>query len=268
LKRDVTVCFSGGLDSTWVAYTVGKEWGGNVHLFTMVPYANLFPHWADKHASDLKRLLGEDRVHHHYEDTRALFHEVVVGKFFQEWAKYKSHFVWCLGCHCAMVAKVIIYNLEHQIPYVMFASSVGGQYAVMSMPVTHKNWREFYGEYGIDFQAPLIDRHVTKADERKDLSELGIWIGMRFNRAVLGVQPLCIPGWHHIMDILFNVHTNYDPVQVNRFFQDKRPVLMKHIEETLKARGKDVNELVAGLKRKHEEWARHKSEPAAEPAAT
>lgn len=250
IDSDITVCFSGGLDSTYVANMMGREYSGKVHLFTMLPYGQLFPRWADRHAADLAELLGEDRVFHHYEDTKALFHDITVGTFFKDWVKYKSHFVWCLGCQCAMVAKVIIYNLEHQVPYVFFSSSVGGQYAVMSMPVTHKNWKNFYREYGIVFQAPLLDRNIKKPQEREELRALGVWIGYRFNRAVLGVQPFCVYGLQHILDILFHVHTTYDPYQVDRFFQDKAPILRNHIDEHFKKKGVEIQPLIDNLNAK------------------
>ncbi len=247
-REDITVCYSGGLDSTYVARMMGKEYGGAVHLFTMVPYGQLFPRWADHHARDLRTMLAPQPVYHHYEDTRELFREFAVRTFVSDWVKYKSHFTWCLGCHCAMIARVVVYNLERQIPHVMFSSSVGGQYAVMSMPVTHANWHRFYGEYGIEFHAPLLERNIEKHQERRELLEAGMWIGYRFNRAVLGVQPLCIFGLQHIMDILFHMHTTYDPYQVNRFFRDREEKMHAHIREHFRARGVNVETLVQSLK--------------------
>lgn len=250
-RQHLTVCYSGGLDSTYVAHMMGKELGGDVHLFTMLPYGQLFPRWADHHARDLERLLAPQRVLHHYEDTRVLFSEIVAGRFFKDWWRYRGHFIWCLGCHCAMVARVVIYNLERQIPHAMIASSVGGEYAVMSMPVTHDNWRRFYAEYGIKFWAPLLERNIDKPQERKELREQGVWIGTRFNRAVLGVQPLCIFGLQHILDILFHVHTKYNPVNVNRFLIDKKDIMDHHIRGYFHRRGIDVDALITSLKSQH-----------------
>ncbi len=259
-KIDITVCYSGGLDSTYVAYIMGKEYGGKVHLLTMIPYGQLFYRWSERHVKDLKRLLGEDRVIHTYVDTKELFYNLTVKNFFREWKEYKSHFVWCLGCQSSLVAKVIIYNLENQIPYVMFASSVGGQYAVMSMPVTHKNWRNFYAEFGIKFRTPLIELNIEKEQEREELKKLGVWIGIRFNRAVLGVQPLCVPGWQHIMDILFNIHTTYNPVEVDRYFKDKSDFLRKHIYEYFEKKNMDIKKLIEGVKKKRETYESLKNE--------
>jgi hypothetical protein len=253
-ERDITVCYSGGLDSTYVAQLMGREYGGQVHLFTMLPYGNLFWKWADRHVVDLKRLLGEDKVHHHYEDTRRLFDEITVNTLLADLKTYKSHFIWCLGCQYAMVARVIVYNLEHQVPYIFFSSSVGGEYAVMSMPVTHACWAEFYAEYGIEFRAPLLERNILKAQERQELREQGVWPGHRFNRAVLGVQPLCVFGLQHLADILFNVHTSYDPAQVQRFLEDKKPILRKHIDAHFRRKRQDVGELVEQLRGLHRRY--------------
>ena len=51
----------------------------------------------------------------------------------KDMVKYKGHWVCCLGCQQSMATHTIIYNLEHNITNTFICSSVGGEYAAMSM---------------------------------------------------------------------------------------------------------------------------------------
>ena len=61
----------------------------------------------------------------------------------------------------------IIYNLEHNVSNTFICSSVGGEYAAMSMPITREKNVEFYKRYGIRYNAPLLDMGINKNEERK-----------------------------------------------------------------------------------------------------
>ena len=88
--------------------------------------------------------------------------------------KYKGHWVCCLGCQQSMATHTIIYNLEHNVTNTFICSSVGGEYAAMSMPVTRDMNIVFYKRYGIRYNAPLLDLGINKNEERRIMKEHNI----------------------------------------------------------------------------------------------
>jgi len=248
--RDFAVAYSGGLDSTAVAYIYGKEYGGTMHLLTMDhKIGHLFPKLALRHVKDLRRIFGPERVIHEFLYTRQTFDHLYLHRWWADYREYRSHFVWCLACNLALDVHIIIHCLRHRVPSVLFCSSVGGQrYAVMSVPVTTRQRIDFYGEYGIRYRVPLLERGISKDEERKVLKDAGIWPGYRFRRAALGVQPLCLPGnFQHLPDTLFDIHPIYDDDQVKRFIMEKTPLMRKIIADHFRRQGEEIQPLVSAV---------------------
>ena len=202
-----SVLYSGGLDSCAVPLIIGKHTKGGIHLLTYKhKYGTFFNNWSKKHTPDLQRVLGM-RVEHHLIDLTKVWNEVGAKHMVKDALQYKGHWVCCLGCQESMATHTIIYNLERGITNTLICSSVGGEYAVMSMPVTRDKNAEFYARYGIRYNAPLLDLGIGKPEERQVLAEHGIqpgW-GARRNRelatlrARLSAQPrhhLRLP--HHL----------------------------------------------------------------------
>ena len=252
IHGDTSVSYSGGLDSTVVAYLAGLKTPGRLHLMTMIHnYGSLFNHWAGRHVVDLKRIYGDKRVIHRYVNHSDVFKELTLKTLLPDLGRY-GHFVWCLGCNLSLMTKVIINNLLYSIPNHLYCSSVGGQYAVMSMSMTHDEWKKLYAEYGIRFQTPLLDADIAKGEERAIMERAGIWVGYRFRRGVHGVQPICIPGFQHILDVLVDFHTTYDPDKVQKYIRSRWPMMKAIVEEFFRQRNLPLEELIQRNMRQYE----------------
>lgn len=240
-----SVLYSGGLDSCAVALMMGKLIPGGVHLHTyMHNYGTFFNEWSRKHNEDLRGVLG-DRVHHHLINLTETWNEVGFKRLFRDIAKYKGHWVCCLGCQQSMATHTIIYNLEHNVTNTFICSSVGGEYAAMSMPVTRDMNIAFYKRYGIRYNAPLLDLGINKNEERRIMKEHNIEPGWGKRRSHQGFQPICAIGFQHTLDILFDWHTTYPPDRVEQFLDDKGKIMDTIIRRELTARGHNPDELIA-----------------------
>ncbi len=249
LVGEASVCYSGGLDSTWVAYQVCRS-GRRVHLHTLDHgHGYLFNSWSRRTSRSLARSVGEDMVIHEILDTKDLFRKLAMESLVSDVREYGQSFGCCLGCTMAMITKIVIYNLERQISYIMMGSSVGGQYAVMSMPVIIQLQREFCARYGLIYSAPLIEGKVVKAVERQDLNDAGVHIGLRFlDKHSFGNQGYCLLSLQHLPDVLLNVHPEYAPDQVARFYQDKLHMCEAYIKEHFQRTGRSLEEVVARMR--------------------
>lgn len=259
--KSFAVCFSGGLDSTTVALVMGRRYRGQVHLITIQHrYGHVLPGLARRHVDDLKRILGEDRVFHHYAQTSQEFKDVVLGSLHQDYQTFGSNFIVCLGCNLSMDAHLIAYSLEHRIPTTFFGFTPNGSnFAVMSLPETSMARRALYASFGLLYRIPLMEWHMEKPEERALLRAHEVWPGWNFRKIAMGVQPLCLLGvaMHH-MDIFFDKHPQYDRDKVTAFLEAKAPLVRAMVARLLEARGIDLEARVAELRQLNEdEWDRY-----------
>ena len=247
---DVTVCYSGGLDSSTVAYLAARQEAGKVHLFTLDHgYGYLFNRWSLRSSRTLARALGRERVVHRFVDTHALHKRLAMDSLLADRRRYRQWFGCCLGCTMSMITEALIYNLEHRIPHIMMGSSVGGQYAVMSMPVVIALQKEFCGRYGVLYSAPLLDDVITKHQERATLAQARVFTGLRFlDKHSFGNQGYCLLSLQHLPDVLFNVHDNYDPAMVRAFYRDKLPMCDAYIADHFRRTQDEIEPLIARLR--------------------
>lgn len=250
LVGDVSVSYSGGLDSTAVAFWAITGAKVKAHLHTLDHgYGYPFNSWTRRTVRSLARSVGEDRVFHQYIRTRDLFDRIAMGSLLADRREYGQWFGCCLGCTLAMITKILLYNLEHGIPHICLGSSVGGEYAVMSKPVSVSRFRDFCGEYGVQYRAPLIEDRVVKSVERKAMREAGVFTGFRFlDKHSFGNQGYCLLSLQHLPDVLFNLHPEYDPDAVNRFVGDKLSICREYIEEEYRRNGRSLDADVARIR--------------------
>jgi len=250
LLGDVSVGYSGGLDSTSVAYIAVLQKQGRVHLHTFRHgYGYLFYYWVKKTFRSLEAAVGPDVVSHRYVYTKDLFTKIAIKGLFADRKKYGQYFGCCLGCTLSFVTKMIIFNIENTVPHIMFGSSVGGTYAVMSMPVTVAALKAFCAQYGILYTPPLLENNIVKSVERELLDEAGIFKGIRFlDKHSFGNQGYCLLSVQHLPDVLFNVHPINDPQQVGRFITDKQPICEQYIADYFVRKGLDIEAGVEKLR--------------------
>ncbi|MCB9760270.1 MAG: hypothetical protein H6739_10580 [Alphaproteobacteria bacterium] len=242
--QDFSVLYSGGLDSCAVPIIVGSRTQGGIHLLTFKhSYGTLFNEWSRRHTPELQRVLGM-RVQHHLIDLTDEWNQLGIRKFYKDILKYGGHWTICLGCQEAMALHAILYNLERNITNTLICSSVGGEYAVMSMPITRQKNIEFYSRFGVRYNAPLLDLGIGKPEEREVLRANGMEPGWGARRSHQGYQPICLIGFQHSLDILIDAHTTYPPERVAEFLDDKFVIMERVIRETLIARGHDPDQLI------------------------
>ncbi len=242
--EDFSVLFSGGLDSTAVPLMMGPHTRGGVHLLTyMHRFGSLFNEWSRHQIEPIRRVLGP-RVYHQLIDHSDTWKAISAARMPLDIIKYKGHFVCCLGCQSAMMTETIAYSIERNITNTFICSSVGGEYAVMSMPMTRRCKASFYARFGIRYNAPLLDFGVRKVEERKVAKEADLLPGWGRRRSHNGHQPICLLGFQHGLDIVADVHTTYNPEHVRRFLEDKFPVMERLIRNRLQERGFDPDELI------------------------
>jgi len=246
---DVTICYSGGLDSTTVAFLAAKQNKGRVHLFTLDHgYGYLFNRWSKRTARTLARAVGEDRVIHRIVNTHPLHKRLGIDSALADRRRYGQWFGCCMACTMSMITEAVIYNLERKIPHIMMGSSVGGQYAVMSMPVVIELQKEFCGRYGIIYSTPLLDDVIVKAQERATLEEAGVYGGKRFlDKHSFGNQGYCLLSLQHLPDVLFNVHDAYDSARVREFYLDKLPQCEAYIADYFQRTRQPIQPLIDRL---------------------
>ncbi len=254
--KSFSVLYSGGLDSAAVALLMGDNIDGPVHLMTYKhAYGALFNEWSRKHNDDLRRVLGE-RVHHHLVDHTHIWNELGAKRMLQDAVKYKGHWVCCLGCQQAMATHTILHDLIHNVTNAFICSSVGGEYAAMSMSVTRELNVRNYARYGIRYNAPLLDLGINKNEERAIMKEYDVEPGWGKRRSHQGFQPICVIGFQHTLDILFDWHTTYPPDRVEAFLEDKFEIQDRIIRRSLLDRGYDPDELIARNKAVYDEEER------------
>ena len=242
--RDFSVLYSGGLDSCAVPILIGQHTRGGVHLLTFKhDYGALFNEWSRRHTPELQRVLGP-RVEHHLIDLTETWNAIGARHPVRETIKNRGHWVICLGCQEAMGAEAILYNLERNNTNTFICSSVGGEYAVMSMPITRAKNVEFYARFGVRYNAPLLDLGIGKPEERQVLAENGIDPGWGVRRSHQGYQPICLIGFQHSLDIVFDAHTTYPAERVADFLDEKYVILEQVIRDRLAKRGHDPDELI------------------------
>lgn len=248
--KSFTVCYSGGIDSTFIAYTMGQQYAGDIHLLTLVHgYGQIFKSFSLIHVRELRQRLGEQRVKHSYLNTHSILKTLFYNTLLTDYCRYRSNFIWCLGCNLAFDILVIIYNLEHQVPITFFGATPRGlDFAVMSMAPTTAARKEFYGHYGINYRVPLVEQNIYRPQELQTLKDAGFYTGLKFRRRNLGTELLCLPGnLQHFTDTFFDFHWSYASESVAAYIADKQPAMHAYIKHYFAARGQDVELLRQSL---------------------
>lgn len=224
--------FSGGLDSTVAAISLSGKYG-KVHLLT---YCNGHGHYhlqkSRARAEELKRKLG-DRFIHRLISIEDMFSRLLLDTLLEDYRKYRSAFIWCMGCKLTMHARSIIYNLENGIRLMCDGSSQDTNEMVEQGIMSISMVKMFYKKYGIDYTVPVYEQ--SRKEKKQVLKGLKFNMGIPAGDRYLGIQPKCIPGEVYYMPyLLFNKALEHEEMSVARFIQDKQLVAERCIEECLR----------------------------------
>ncbi len=189
-QREVSLLFSGGVDSTTAALLLAERYD-RVHLLT---WGNGYGHYrigrTRRRVEELRRHCG-DRFVHVVGSVRSLFERMLPDPL-AEYRRYGSAFIWCLGCKMAMHMRAILYDLEHGITEAADGSSQSTGEMVEQMLLSVCLIREMYEEYGIAYRTPVYT--FPREREVEELRRRGFRMGLRIGSRFLGIQPKCKPG--------------------------------------------------------------------------
>ena len=202
---EVTLMFTGGLDTTLAAAVMGEQCR-RVHLLT---FCNGFCLGAEsaplKRVRELKRIFGQERYTHQVLYVADLFRRLRQDMLRKYLRKYHSPLIFDLCCRLSMDTRTVIYNLENDVPYVADGNSKSQTEIFIQRQEYTAEIRRFMGEYGVEYITPVYDFGDREA-RRKALHDMGFQSGNRFLALLqnlgfnnfsdqLGKQPLCYAAW-------------------------------------------------------------------------
>jgi len=244
IKHDeIALMFSGGLDSTATAIMLAEKYA-RVHLITYRTGYGHFRHDRTRKRVDaLNRAMG-DRFVYTLMSTKSYFDQILVDSALADFKKYKSGFIWCMGCKVAMHMRSAIYCLENGLRYMSDGSNEGTNEMVEQMLVSLTLIRFFYERYGIDFGTPVYE--MTRDESRELLEKWGLEMGVRVMDRHLGVQPTCIAGeLYYVPYLLFNKRVKHDEATVASFIDEKQRICDGIVRDYFGGKGIELDELIA-----------------------
>nr|MBU1328930.1 hypothetical protein [Candidatus Omnitrophota bacterium] len=230
-KQEISLMFSGGVDSTIAAINLSKRYH-KVHLLT---YCNGHGHYhmekSKKRAEELKDKFGDSFIHNSI-SIEGLFKKMVLDTLLEDYNEYKSGLIWCMGCKMTMHTRSIVYNLENNVKFMADGSSQDTSEMVEQMIVSISMINMFYKKYGIDYSVPVYEQ--SRDEKRKILKELRFNMGIPIKDRYLGIQPKCIPGEiYYLPYLLFNKALEHEEMLVVKFIEQKQKNAEQYIKEYL-----------------------------------
>ncbi|MBM4387834.1 MAG: hypothetical protein FJ088_08855 [Deltaproteobacteria bacterium] len=226
-QKEISLMFSGGVDSTIAAVELAKGWD-RIHLVT---FRNGYGHYAMERTADrakeLNAMFGGKFVHS-VTPAQELFEKIVVDDLKNNYDGYGSAFIWCMGCKLSMHAMNIVYCKRNGIGFASDGSSSDTQEMVEQMLISVSLVKILYEDHGIQYIAPVYD--ISRDEKRKRLKEMGFRMGIPVRDRYLRIQPSCIPGeLYYLPYILFNKGPVHEEKTVAKFIMDKREIVEEYI---------------------------------------
>jgi hypothetical protein len=242
-ENEITLMFSGGVDSTATAIMLAEKFE-RVHLVT---YKNGYGHYyfsrTQKRVEELNKALGNCFTYTLI-STKSYFDQILVSSVLKDYKKYRSGFIWFMGCKMAMHMRSAIYCLENGIPHMTDGSNEDTNEMVEQMLISLTLIRFFYEELGVKFGTPVYE--VTRDESRQLIKKLDLNMGIQVMDRHLCIQPTCIAGELYYMPyLLFNKKVKHDEETVAEFIEEKQKICHRIIREYFDAKGVDLDELLA-----------------------
>lgn len=273
-EEEISVCFSGGTDSTLAAYLVCPRFK-KVHLVTYIISAMGELGRCETHAKKLQKVFGKDKVSHEFMNIEDLFKKIYYGTYLHDIRKYKTYLpaLFCAACSFSWHIKTVIYNLENNIhftcdgeqgekTYVTEDKRIEGlkpMWSEQMIPVL-KMVQDFYNEYGITYENPVY--HVERTDwelyklgftDEKDFKLKGVaskkekGFGTRYAH-VKSTQEKCtgaVIGNLYLLGYYLPLHGMEANERMSiEYYREKIEVGKKYIQDYFDKKGVDVRDLI------------------------
>lgn len=242
-EREIALMFSGGIDSTATAIKLAEQFD-RVHLITYRNgYGHYYMHRTAARVDELNRALG-DRFVHSIISTKSYFDEILVDHVVEDYRKYRSGFIWFMGCKMAMHMRSAIYCIENGLRFMSDGSNQDTNEMVEQMLISLTLIRFFYEQYGVTFGTPVYE---CKRDESRQLiKKLGIRMGVQVMDRHLCIQPTCVAGELYYMPyLLFNKRVRHDEETVARFIDEKQQIADRIVRRYLRTKGVELDDVMA-----------------------
>jgi predicted subunit of tRNA(5-methylaminomethyl-2-thiouridylate) methyltransferase len=242
-ENEIALMFSGGVDSTATAIMLAEKYD-KVHLITYRNgYGHYYHHRTKKRVDELNKALGDPFVFT-LVSTKDYFDEIVVNSVLKDFKKYKSGFIWFMGCKMAMHMRSAIYCMENGLRFMSDGSNEDTNEMVEQMLVSLTLIRFFYDHYGIQFGTPVYE--ISRDESRNLIKKLKLNMGIQVMDRHLCIQPTCIAGELYYMPyLLFNKKVKHDESVISQFIEEKQRICDAIIQRHFDGKGVKLEELIA-----------------------
>ena len=241
-SKEITLMFSGGIDSTASAIKMSDHYD-RVHLVT---YKNGYGHYyferTTKRVEELNQKLG-NRFRYTLISTKSYFDQILVNNVLRDYKKYRSGFIWFMGCKMAMHMRSAIYCLENGVRFMTDGSNMDTEEMVEQSLLSLSMIQHFYEDLTVEFGTPVYD--VRRADSKKLIKDLNLNMGIEVMDRHLCIQPTCLAGELYYMPyLLFNKRVKHDEHDVARFIEEKSRIARAIVSEYFARKGVDLDALL------------------------
>jgi len=248
MTKKISLMYSGGLDSTLTALTLGESYD-EVHLLTYRRgYGHWFVKWSNTRVEELNRYLNKKVFKQVFGSCKELFKKIVIGSLARDFRKYKGLFVICVGCKLSMHAMSVIYNLENGIKFVSDGASKSTDWMADQKEVTLSQYNRLHDQFGLVYSNPIYD-YGSREDEREKLKEANLSMGKKVGDRDFGTQPICLYG--DFLTIIREKLKTGLPVKdenIEKYSQDKHQILVDYINDYFKRKNVRIDELIERVK--------------------
>lgn len=198
--RDVTMLFSGGLDSTLAAAQLLEAGAPRVHLLTFCNGFCVKVENSRVHVDELQSMYGADRVLHQITYVTDIFEELrrPLMNLIRE---YESTLVFDLCCRLSFETAALIYCVNNGVERVACGTNMDQGRLFLERPEYLEVVTDYFAEYGIEYFTPVYARMGGRQGRIDKLQERKISTGPRFLEKFnitnsLFQQPFCLVAIH------------------------------------------------------------------------
>jgi signal transduction histidine kinase len=227
--NEISLMFSGGVDSTVAALHLAGSFE-RVHLLT---FSNGYGHYGfqrtRKRAEELMAR-APGRFVYHFESVAGLFREIAVASLAEDYARFQSGFIWCMGCKLAMHTASVRYDLAHGLTRHTDGSSADTAEMVEQMLISLSLVSHFYQDNGISFEP--TDYDLGRDAKRELLKTSGFRMGIPLRDRYLGIQPSCVAGeLYYLPYLLLKRPPRHPERMVAEYITSRRPIMDRLVRE-------------------------------------